>query len=476
MPMIGMRADISALVDAIVAGDSNQIITTAHNLLLQGAPAAVITGRVGMIAAHGDEDGHVILTLNAAGSVSRWLDALPLSPEEAGRGRERELPLLVQALVAAAPAIRAGHAAHDTYPEPFFPSGLPQGKTVDDMMHDAVYSGDATLVERLLFGLYGTGADYRTMQVRAYDGISTTFQDSGHPLIFAVRGMQLLDAVEWGNRAPNILHWLAPHLPLHTSEPVWINTVRSFLADPDHSLASLRTRLSAPKDENALLLRSLILSDAATAEVCQGVYDALIKRGASASGVGSVIALAAADAMQMVGDNDRDAFVHAAHGLLFAAAVRLVYKQVQDPPALPLLFTAAAFINALQKDLSEQRTAPEATAARPTIFGGGLISSALLDTLQEQLHVQDFAGALTTVRRYLQLGHDERTLFAVIGLAAAQADAAADQGHTLQIVHSAGEEFMAWPSALTDTNIDGFLRVALRAVTFAKRNSLAANV
>lgn len=180
--------------------------------------------------------------------------------------------------------------------------------------------------------------------------------------------------------------------------------------------------------------------------------------------------------MQMVGDNDRDAFVHAAHGLLFAAAVRLVYKQVQDPPALPLLFTAAAFINALQKDLSEQRTAPEATAARPTIFGGGLISSALLDTLQEQLHVQDFAGALTTVRRYLQLGHDERTLFAVIGLAAAQADAAADQGHTLQIVHSAGEEFMAWPSALTDTNINGFLRVALRAVTFAKRNSLATNM
>jgi len=476
MPMIGMRADISALVDAIVAGNSNQIIAIARNLLLQGAPAAVIAGRVGMIAAHGDEDGHIILTLNAAGSVSRWLDALPLSPEETGRGRERELPLLVQALVAAAPAIRAGHAVHDTYPEPLFPSGLPQGKTVDDMMHEAIYSDDTILVERLLFGLYGTGADYRTMQVRTYDGISTTFQYGGHPLIFAVRGMQLLDAVEWGNQAPHILHWLAPHLPLHTEEPAWINTVRSFLADPGHSLASLRTRLSAPKDENALPLRGLIRSNAATAQVCQGVYDALIKGGASALGVGSVIALAAADTIQIVGDNDRDVFIRAAHGLLFAAAVRLVFKQVQDLPALPLLFTAAAFINALQKDLSEQDTASQSTAARPVIFGGGLISSALLDTLQEQLTVQDFTGALTTVHRYLQLGHDKRALCAVIGLAAAQADAAADQGHTLQVVHSAGEEFMAWPSALADTNIDGFLRVALRAVTFAKRNSLVTNM
>ncbi len=474
--MIGMHTDISALLDAIVAGNTDQIIATARPLLLQGAPAAVIAGRVGMIAAHGDKDGHTILTLNAAGSVSRWLDALPLSPEEAGHGRERELPLLVQALVAAAPAIRAGHAAHDTYPEPLFPSGLPQGKTVDDMMHEAIYGDDATLVERLLFGLYGTGADYRTMQVRTYDGISTTFQYGGHPLIFAVRGMQLLDAVEWGNQAPNILHWLAPHLPLHTEEPVWINTVRSFLADPGHSLASLRTRLSAPKDENALPLRGLILSDAATAQVCQGVYDALIKRGASAHGVGSVIALAAADATQIAGDDDRDVFIHAARGLLFAAAVRLVFKQVQDLPALPLLFTSAAFINALRKDLSQQGGAPQSTAARPTIFGGGLISSALLDTLQEQLNVQDFTGALTTVRRYLQLGHDKRALCAVIGLAAAQADAAADQGHTLEVVHSAGEEFMAWPSALADTNVDGFLRAALRAVTFAKRNSLVTNM
>ena len=62
------------------------------------------------------------------------------------------------------------------------------------------------------------------------------------------------------------------------------------------------------------------------------------------------------------------------------------------------------------------------------------------------------------------LGHDTRALFATIALAAAQADTTADAGHTLQITQAAGEEFMAWPVALRDTNIDALLRVALRAV------------
>ena len=474
MPMIGMYTDISELLDAIVAGNEDRISATARPMLQQGVPAAVVGGRVGMIAAHGDKDGHAILILNAAGCMSRWLDALPLTPEE--EGRERELPLLVQALAATAPAVRAGQAAHDTYPAPLFPSGLTEGKTVDELMHDAIYSNNVMLTERLLFGLYGTGADYRTMQVRIFDGISTTFQRAGHPLIYAVRGTQLLDAIEWGERAPNILHWLVPHLPLHSEEPAWVNTVRSFIADPGHSLASLRTRLSTPKNENALPLRRLINSEADTAQVCQGVYDALIKGGASANGVGSVIALAAADTMQMVGDGDRDAFIYAAHGLLFAAAVRRVFQQVQDPPALPLLFTSAAFINALSKELGEQGGVSQAATARPTTFGGGLIPSALLDTLQEQLDAQDLAGALSTVRRYFQLGHEKRALFATLALAAARVDAAADQGHTLQIVHAAGEESLAWPSELADTSIEAFVHVALRAAIFGKRGALAASL
>jgi len=76
------------------------------------------------------------------------------------------------------------------------------------------------------------------------------------------------------------------------------------------------------------------------------------------------------------------------------------------------------------------------------------------------------------VHRYIQLGHDARSMFAVIGLGGAQADAAADQGHTLQIVQAAGEEYLAWPLTLTGINIEGFIHIALRAVAFANRNTL----
>jgi len=311
------------------------------------------------------------------------------------------------------------------------------------------------------------------MEVRTYDGISTTFQNAGHPLIFAVRGYQLLDAVEWGERAPHIIHWLTPHLPLHTEEPDWVNAVRSFHSDPAHSLASLRTRLSEPRDANALSLRSLILSNADTLEICQGVYDALMKGGASPRGVGSVIALTASEIMQRVGDGDRDAFIRAAHGLLFTAAVRLVFAQVQDLAALPLLYTSAAYINVLQKELGQQSSAAPTETSTGTTLGGGLIAPALLETLSEQVDTQDFNGAVVTARRYLRLGNDARELFATIGLLAARADAAADQGHTLQIVQAAGEEYMAWPVALADTDREALLLVALRAATFAKRNTLA---
>ena len=467
MPTIGTSIDVSALVDATVAGDSNRIISAARQLLQQGAPAAELAGRIGLIAAQGDSDGHAILTLNAAGAISRWVSALPALADQDPQSHTRELPLLVQALVAIAPAVRAGQATHNTYPEPFFPSELPEGKTVNDLMHEAVYGNDATLVERLLFGLYGTGADYRTTEVRTYDGIATTFQNAGHPLMYAVRGYQLLDTVEWGDRTPQIFHWLTPHLALHSEEPAWINDVRTFNDDPAHSLASLRTRLTAPRPEAALSLRHLIMSDADTTHVCQGVYDALIKGGASPRSVGSIIALTAAEIMQDVND-----FTQAAHGLLFSAAIRLVYTQVQDIEALPLLFTSAAYINALQKALHQDTSVAQAPATPSTSPGGGLIAGALLETLNEQLDAQDLKGAMSTARRYLRLGNDPRALFAIIGLVAAHTDAAGDQGHTLQIVQAAGEEFMAWPAALADTNIDAFLHVAMRAAASGKRSDL----
>ena len=394
MALLGMSANISTLIDAFVAEDIAQVISATRELLRMGELSYKLAGRIGMIACHGDPDGHAVLTLSAAHALAFWLDALPRGPEFELIHREQEVAILAQAFASAMQAVHTGQNAHDTYPEPFFPSDLRDGKTMADMMHDAVYNNNPDMVERLLFGLYGTGADYRTLLVRIYDGISTTFKNGGHPLICAVRGSQLLDAVEWGEQVPNYIHWVTPHLPLDSAEPDWVNAVRAFVADEAHSVASYRTRLAAPKNENALPLRRLITSDADTTQVCQGVYDALMPGGASSRGIASVIALAAADVMQKTDDGDRDAFIKASHGLLFASATRTVFTQVQDIEALPLLFTAAAYINALNKELAAQPTNAQAAGTQQALGGGGLIAPALLDTLA------DFLDATRPGRRF----------------------------------------------------------------------------
>ena len=66
MPTIGMSVDISALVEATIAENRAEVISIARELLSRGAPAAELAGRVGLIVAHGDSDGHAILTHDAA--------------------------------------------------------------------------------------------------------------------------------------------------------------------------------------------------------------------------------------------------------------------------------------------------------------------------------------------------------------------------------------------------------------------------
>jgi sirohydrochlorin ferrochelatase len=473
MASVGMRVDLSELVDAAAAADAQRLAAISREFVHQKADIDVLIGRVAMIAAQGDPEGHTVITLSAASILSRWLHSYDHILGEREENRLRPLPLLVQSLVSASAAVEAGRRAQISYPRPYFPSELPEGKSVGDLMRQAIYQDDADLAERLLFGLYGTGADYRTMQARAYEGVATTFHNAGHPLMFAVRGFQLLDPVEWGDRAPHILHWLAPHLPIRGPEPAWINTVRDFIAEHQNEFDLLRKRIAAPRDEQALPLRELVLSDASPAEICQGVYEALLQRGASTRSVGSVIALAAADIMQHISDEDREAFIQAAHGLLFAAAARMVFAQVQDIEMVPLLFTSAVFVNDLRKALGLASGSERQTSTHAHV-GGGLLAPALLETLSAEIAARDLEGASLTARRYLNLGYEARPLFATIGLVAAQADAAADQGHTLQIVQAAGEEFMGWPRTLAETDISGFLRLALRAAALAPRNGLTA--
>ena len=470
MAAIELKANLAPLVDALVAGDEVRVLQESHALLQQGDNADVLIGRIGLLAAPADTDGQVVQSLDAAAMLSRDLHTIPQPLEGNISLAERAYPLFVQAVFLAAPTVRAGKDMHVTYPEAIFPSSLGEHGSETEAVRQAVASNNVERTEGLLFGLHGTGADYRSLEVRAYDSIATTFQSQGHPLICAARGFQLLDAVEWASRTEVIMHWLAPKIVLrpNVSQPEWVQTVQSFAQQ--HSMESIRARIAFPNDANALPLRQLVLSDADTTRVCQGVYDAVIPGGASPRGVASVLALAAADILNLVNDSDRGVFVRVAHGLLFASAIRLAFHQVQDTDILPLLYTSAAYVNALYKQTLAERH-PVPTATTPTtsqVIGGGLIAPAQLDTLRAQLQGQDAAGAFTTVRRYLTLNHDPRALWATIALAAAQVDSTADEGHTLQVVLAASEEYLSWPRDLTNTNIEPFIQAAIRAAAFGK--------
>jgi hypothetical protein len=478
MAAVDMRADLSILIDSVISGDIKKIVAAAREYLRQDKAADVLIGRIGMIAAHGDTDGHPTLTLNAASMIARLAYWIPAPFDTNTLPKERNLPLFVQALKAATTCIQKGYTDYTTphYPDPFFPSELIHtNKTVSDVMRTAIATNDATLAERILLGLYGTGADYRTMQVRTYESISHTFHYEGHPFIFSVRGFQLLDAVEWGNRAPHIIHWLAPFLPLPitNSEPSWIKTVRTFAAQ--HNLGIIRNRLAAAKNDNALPLHEILLSDTDTIHVCQEIYDALVTNGASTKAVAAVISLAAAHILQRVSVDDHARFITVAHGLLFSAALQTLFQQVQDVDVLNLLYVAASAINALHKETPATTATKQAPTDQSThVPGGGLMALPLLDTLKTQITAQDLTSATNTAQRYLSLGHDPRALFGTIGLAAALVDTTTNQGHTLQIVQAANDALLYWPSSLTNTDTIAFVQLALCATIAGQRDPIVA--
>jgi len=75
MPSVGLNIDITPLVNAMVAGNTDQMTGITRQLLEPGTGASELIGRVGMIAAHGDSEGHIMLTLAAASMMSRWFIA-----------------------------------------------------------------------------------------------------------------------------------------------------------------------------------------------------------------------------------------------------------------------------------------------------------------------------------------------------------------------------------------------------------------
>jgi hypothetical protein len=478
MAAIELRVDISTLIDAVLSGNSERVISSARELLAQERNADVLIGRFGIIATKGNPEEHVIVSLAATAMLARLLRTrpAPLETETPEAPQSRALPLFVRALHIANEAIKKGVNATVETPKPFFPSELiDQDITINEKLAQAISAGDSSLVESILLGFYGTGADYRTLQIRAYEALSTTFFNDGHPLIDTVRGFELLDSVEWAKNVPPLLHWLSSYLPQHpgSTVPSWVQDVQSFITN--HDLTSIRTRLSAPKNTNALPLRQVILSDANTVQVLQATYDALIQGEASPRSVAAVIALAAAEFTQKVSDDNRELFIQASQGLLFASAASTIFRQVQDVEAYNLLFTTAAYVNALYKELVGQLSSAPKTqvpSTSPASTGGGLIAVSQLETLEAQLKNQDFKGALGTADRYIKLGHNAKALFGTIGLGAARNDASIDDGASLRIVYAAASEFLSWPRDLASTSYDAFLHIALRAAAFGTQDSL----
>ena len=246
---------------------------------------------------------------------------------------------------------------------------------------------------------------------------------------------------DWGIRVPPLLHWLIPLLLTTEPDEPFVARASAFAAAPDHDLAWVQKRLAVAKEDAAgpQMRREVLGGDVAAA--CAAVLSAL-RAGASPRGVASGLSLAVAERLVTIGAGDTDTLLRAGHVLQYAHAVHQVMRQVQDVPVYPLLYTAAAVVNALRVPSAATPATP-APASAP--LSGGLIAPALLRSLDQQLVNGDAGAALATARRYIQMGHSPRSLAGVLGAAASRRDARTAGLHTLPIVAAAAEEYLDQP-------------------------------
>src|SRR5690348_8095467 len=108
MAQVTMGVDLSTLVNALLEGNIDAIIAAAREHLQRKEQVDVLLGRIGLIAVQGDPDGHPSITLAAAAMLSRLLYTIPAPIDTDKHSTELALPLLVQALLTAIPAVRAG--------------------------------------------------------------------------------------------------------------------------------------------------------------------------------------------------------------------------------------------------------------------------------------------------------------------------------------------------------------------------------
>src|SRR5260370_41330405 len=193
MSSVAVRNNLSTFIDAVVASDSQELTRAAREVISRAEDASELIGQIGLIAMRGDSEGHAVLTLGAASMLCRWLIALRYVLGEDTQGQANGVPLVVQALLAVAPAVKAGKDVQVNEPNAIFPSARKENETVAMKMREAIYAHDAVTTERLLLGLFGTGADYRAISISIYDTISQTFQQVGHPLLSPFPAPQVPD-------------------------------------------------------------------------------------------------------------------------------------------------------------------------------------------------------------------------------------------------------------------------------------------
>lgn len=460
-----VNANITTLLEALTAGDEQRVIDETLQLLgPEQVPPAKLAARVGIPAAWGGGDGDALSVLSVAGRIAEWMRAIPIGPEPGSENRRSLAPALplVQGFLAVAGRVRKGlPEPHPTLPDPILPADVGHEGGSLGGLRQSIAQRDAKTTAGILMGYYATGTDYREMLTAVYSALNVRYPDGGYPLTYAVAGSRVLDMANWGDRAPAYVYWLTPLLLDSAPETPAAEAARAYAAVAGHDLSWLRTRLSIPKEEAAgpTFQQALLSGDAQAA--CDAVLQAL-RAGATPIGVASGIALAAAERVNAVPEGDRAGLLRTAQVLRYAHSVHVVTLQTQHFEVWPLLYTAACAVNAIPAAAGAASAERRSAVSAPV---GGLIAASMLRTIEKQIDDGDTAGAVSTARRYLQMGHPSRALAGIIGSIAATRDAVSGDPHSLQIlpvVAAAAEEYLTLPKALEAGGQNPMLNAAIR--------------
>lgn len=461
-----VNANISTLLEAITASDEQRVIQETLQLLgPEQVPPAKIAARVGIPAAWGGGDGDALSVLSVAGRIAEWMRAIPIGPEPGSESRRSLAPALplVQGFLAVADRVRKGlPEPHPALPDPILPAEVGHEGGPLGGIRQAIAQRDAKTTAAILMGYYATGTDYRELLTAVYAALNLRYPDGGRPLAYAVAGSRVLDMADWGDRVPAYVHWLTPLVVDPAPETPAAEAARAYADTAAHDLRWLRTRLSIPKEEAAGPAFQQALISAEAQDACDAVLQAL-RAGATPIGVAAGIALAAAMRVNAVPQGDRDGLLRTAQVLRYAHSVHVVTLQTQNPEVWPLLYTAACAVNAIS--VADGPTAVERAGAAVSSPVGGLIAASMLRTIEKQIGDGDTAGALSSARRYLQMGHPSRALAGIIGSVAATRDVVGKDSQSLQIlpvVAAAAEEYLTLPAALQAGGQNPMLNAAIR--------------